>query len=78
MTSYGGVGRTGSKLTSYGQNVQLSFMETASRSYFNSQEQRVTGFIDWTEARVDDPAHDFVSHLMAFGEKSLRELIGCL
>ena len=36
---------------------------------------RVTGFIDWTEAKVDDPATDFVSHLMAFGEDSLKQLI---
>ncbi|RDW16262.1 macrolide 2'-phosphotransferase [Oceanobacillus chungangensis] len=39
------------------------------------EEQHVTGFIDWTEARVDDVAHDFVSHLMAFGEDSLKKLI---
>ncbi|MUK89380.1 phosphotransferase [Ornithinibacillus sp. L9] len=36
---------------------------------------QVTGFIDWTEARVDDPAHDFVSHNMIFGEKALKELM---
>lgn len=35
----------------------------------------VTGFIDWTEARFDDPAHDFVAHLAAFGEDALKELI---
>lgn len=39
------------------------------------EEARVTGFIDWTEARVDDPAHDFVSHLAAFGEAALKKLI---
>ncbi|MFC2947460.1 macrolide 2'-phosphotransferase [Virgibacillus sediminis] len=36
---------------------------------------RVTGLIDWTEARVDDPATDFVSHYMAFGEDALERLI---
>jgi macrolide phosphotransferase len=35
----------------------------------------VTGFIDWTEARIDDPANDFVSHLAAFGEEALKKLI---
>jgi macrolide phosphotransferase len=35
----------------------------------------VTGFIDWTEARVDDPAHDFVVHLTAFGDEALVSLI---
>ncbi|MGM0899515.1 MAG: macrolide 2'-phosphotransferase [Bacillota bacterium] len=35
----------------------------------------VTGFIDWTEARVDDPAHDFVVHLTAFGDEALETLI---
>jgi len=39
------------------------------------KEARVTGLIDWTEARVDDPANDFVSHYMIFGEDALRKLI---
>ncbi|HLR52874.1 MAG TPA: macrolide 2'-phosphotransferase [Candidatus Avamphibacillus sp.] len=38
-------------------------------------EAHVTGFIDWTEARVDDPAHDFGAHLTLFGEDALKELI---
>lgn len=36
---------------------------------------RVTGFIDWTEAHIDDPANDFVVHLNAFGEAALKDLI---
>lgn len=36
---------------------------------------RVTGLIDWTEARVDDPAHDFGAHLTLFGENALKQLI---
>lgn len=39
------------------------------------QRSRVTGLIDWTEARVDDPAHDFVAHLSAFGEDALEKLL---
>lgn len=39
------------------------------------KEARVTGLIDWTETRVDDPANDFVSHYMAFGEDALKELV---
>jgi len=35
----------------------------------------VTGFIDWTEARVDDPAYDFVVHFTAFGDEALESLI---
>lgn len=38
-------------------------------------EARVTGVIDWTEARVDDPAHDFGAHLTLFGEEALKELL---
>ncbi|UJL46776.1 macrolide 2'-phosphotransferase [Virgibacillus sp. NKC19-16] len=36
---------------------------------------RVTGFIDWTETRVDDPSNDFVAHLAVFGEEALKKLI---
>ncbi|WP_094702457.1 macrolide 2'-phosphotransferase [Brevibacillus laterosporus] len=36
---------------------------------------RVTGLIDWTEARVTDPAHDFVAHYRTFGEAALQRLI---
>jgi len=38
-------------------------------------EARVTGLIDWTEARVDDPAHNFGVHLTLFGEEALKKLI---
>ncbi|WP_429912573.1 macrolide 2'-phosphotransferase [Glycocaulis sp.] len=34
-----------------------------------------TGIIDWTEARVDDPALDFAGHIRAFGEDALPELM---
>lgn len=40
----------------------------------NSQAQ-VTGFIDWTEAAVTDPALDFVAHYRTFGEDALNKLI---
>ncbi|WP_407248639.1 phosphotransferase [Klebsiella pneumoniae] len=30
--------------------------------------ERVSGMIDWSEARVDDPAIDMAAHLMVFGE----------
>ncbi|MBD1870832.1 macrolide 2'-phosphotransferase [Cyanobacteria bacterium FACHB-471] len=40
----------------------------------NSQAQ-VTGFIDWTEAAVTDPAHDFVAHYRTFSEDALNKLI---
>ena len=36
---------------------------------------KVTGFIDWTEAAVSDPAHDFVAHYRTFGEDALNKLI---
>lgn len=35
----------------------------------------VTGLIDWTEAKVADPANDFVGHYKVFGEESLEILI---
>ncbi|MCG1023516.1 macrolide 2'-phosphotransferase [Sutcliffiella horikoshii] len=36
---------------------------------------KVTGFIDWTEAAVGDIAIDFVAHYRTFGEDVLKELI---
>ncbi|MFN3744626.1 MAG: macrolide 2'-phosphotransferase [Hyphomicrobiaceae bacterium] len=36
---------------------------------------RATGIIDWTEARVGDPAVDLVGHLRVFGEEALPSLI---
>lgn len=36
---------------------------------------QVTGFIDWTEAAVTDPACDFVAHYRTFGENALNKLI---
>lgn len=35
----------------------------------------ITGFIDWTEAEVNDPSIDFNSHLLLFGESGLADLI---
>ena len=37
--------------------------------------ERVTGMIDWSEARVDDPAIDMTSHRMIFGEAGLARLL---
>ncbi|TYS58594.1 phosphotransferase [Sutcliffiella horikoshii] len=39
------------------------------------EENKVTGFIDWTEAAVGDIAIDFVAHYRTFGEDVLKELI---
>lgn len=39
------------------------------------EQAQVTGFIDWTEARVDDPALDFVAHYRVFGRSSLAALL---
>jgi macrolide phosphotransferase len=36
---------------------------------------RVTGIIDWTEAKVNDPSIDFTGHLTVFNEESLKTLI---
>lgn len=36
---------------------------------------RVTGMIDWTEAKVTDVANDFVGHYRAFGEDGLDALL---
>lgn len=35
----------------------------------------VTGIIDWTEAKVSDPANDFTAFHLLFGEDKLDELI---
>ncbi|GAP96665.1 macrolide 2'-phosphotransferase [Leptolyngbya sp. NIES-2104] len=40
----------------------------------NAQAQ-VTGFIDWTEASVTDPARDFVALYRIFGQDALNKLI---
>lgn len=39
-------------------------------------EGRATGIIDWTEARVGDPAVDLAGHVRAFGEDALADLVG--
>lgn len=36
---------------------------------------RVTGMIDWTEARLGDPAIDLIGHIKGFGLESLPALI---
>ncbi|WP_041548915.1 macrolide 2'-phosphotransferase [Chamaesiphon minutus] len=36
---------------------------------------QVTGFIDWTEASVTDPARDFIAHYRMFGRAALDKLI---
>lgn len=36
---------------------------------------RVVGVLDWTEAAINDPAIDFTSHLLGFGEPGLDQLI---
>lgn len=36
---------------------------------------RVTGLIDWTKARVADPASDFAAHYRVFGRSSLKALL---
>ncbi len=36
---------------------------------------QVTGLIDWTEARVADPASDFAAHYRVFGRSSLETLL---
>lgn len=36
---------------------------------------QVTGFIDWTEASVTDPARDFVPYYRTFGRDALNRLI---
>ncbi|MDQ0272657.1 macrolide 2'-phosphotransferase [Cytobacillus purgationiresistens] len=39
-----------------------------------NSEAYVTGIIDWTEARVDDPINDFSVHYAAFGEVAVKKL----
>ncbi len=36
----------------------------------------ISGIIDWSEGQVSDPSIDFAGHISAFGEESLKELIG--
>ncbi|GEM_PF-225082 len=36
---------------------------------------RVTGIIDWTEAKMTDVSNDFVFHYKAFGEEGLQSLV---
>lgn len=40
-----------------------------------NEQAQVTGFIDWTEASVTDPARDFVAHYRTFGQDALNKLI---
>ncbi|AIW36197.1 hypothetical protein KS07_01315 [Bacillus subtilis] len=36
------------------------------------ENQRVTGLLDWTEAKVADPAKDFVLYQVILGEKETK------
>ncbi len=40
-----------------------------------NEQAQVTGFIDWTEVSVADPARDFVAHYRTFGQDGLNKLI---
>ncbi|MGF7535874.1 macrolide 2'-phosphotransferase MphK [Bacillus mexicanus] len=40
-----------------------------------NQNERVTGLLDWTEAKVADPAKDFVLYQTIFGEKETARLL---
>lgn len=40
------------------------------------EEERVTGFIDWTEGKVADVSTDFIGHMRTHGEQELGRLIG--
>lgn len=37
--------------------------------------QKVTGFLDWTEAEIADPGKDFVIYFALFGEQGLQDLL---
>ncbi|MBP1989358.1 macrolide 2'-phosphotransferase [Paenibacillus eucommiae] len=37
--------------------------------------QRVTGFLDWTEAEITNPGKDFVIYFALFGEVGLKDLL---
>ncbi|WP_049627831.1 macrolide 2'-phosphotransferase [Bacillus sp. JFL15] len=39
------------------------------------ENQRVTGLLDWTEAKVADPAKDFVLYQLILGEKETKRLM---
>ena len=39
------------------------------------ENNRATGILDWTEAKVADPATDFMFHLMGFGEDGFDRLV---
>jgi macrolide phosphotransferase len=78
-----GVGRTlWERWQSWLHNDEIWMQETvlthgdlhAGHILINEQAQ-VTGFIDWTEASVTDPARDFVAHYRTFGQDALNKLI---
>ncbi|SDO21896.1 macrolide 2'-phosphotransferase [Alkalicoccus daliensis] len=41
------------------------------------KDANVTGFIDWTEAKITDTSIDFTAHYMTFGESGLDKLLTC-
>ncbi|WP_096186622.1 macrolide 2'-phosphotransferase [Evansella halocellulosilytica] len=57
------------------KNVGLTHGDLHAGHILIDENDRVTGFIDWTEASVTDISIDFVSHYMVFGEEALEELI---
>ncbi|MBF2084237.1 macrolide 2'-phosphotransferase [Thermoleptolyngbya sp. C42_A2020_037] len=57
------------------QETVLTHGELHAGHILIDKQARVTGFIDWTEASVTDPAKDFVAYYRTFGKNALRQLI---
>jgi macrolide phosphotransferase len=57
------------------QKTVLTHGELHAGHILINPQAQVTGFIDWTEASVTDPARDFVAHYRTFGQDALNKLI---
>lgn len=57
------------------QETVLTHGELHAGHILINPQAQVTGFIDWTEASVTDPARDFVAHYRTFGQDALNKLI---
>lgn len=57
------------------QETVLTHGELHAGHILIDKQAQVTGFIDWTEASVTDPAKDFVAYYRTFGHDALSQLI---
>lgn len=61
--------------TSWPENAVPTHGDLHAGNIIINEKGIVTGLIDWTQASVSDPSHDFIFHYLGFGKKGLQLLL---